>query len=58
MDLKGYSIDRAKKVDALLKDSAWLALCSQAKVEPCRRQARKYLLHRGKSYRYEHRRMN
>jgi len=50
---KDYVEKRTKAVDSLIKDPTWTAMCSEAGAALSRRQARKYLLHRGKTYRYE-----
>ena len=57
MNLKDYVEKRTKAVSSLLSNIEWQRSCKEAKVEPCRRQARKYLLHCGKAYRYEQKRL-
>ncbi len=44
---------RTRAVDALLTNPDWLKTCQDAKVAPCRRQARKYLQSRGKAWRWQ-----
>ena len=44
---------RTRVVDALLANPDWLKTCKDAKVEPCRRQARKYHQGRGKAWRWQ-----
>ena len=48
-----WVLARTKAVDHLLKNPDWLKTCQDAKVDPRRRQARKYLQGRGKAWRWQ-----
>jgi hypothetical protein len=44
------NLDRGKKIAAMIVDGTFVNACEAAGVKPSRRQAGKYLKHRGAAY--------